>query len=135
MDLASVDTNGSPRTIRDIARLAGVSIATVSRVMNDRPDVATETREAVLEVVRRHGFTTNRSARALSAGRTGFIGVTIPLVADPYFSPILSGATEALHEQGLRAILCPTLHEHEREVALIDRLMHGTTDGSILLLP
>ena len=51
-------------TIRDIARAAGVSVATVSRVMNDRPDVSPETRESVLRVARAHNFTTNRSARA-----------------------------------------------------------------------
>ena len=61
-------------TIRDVARLAGVSVATVSRVVNDRPDVAPETRNEVLRVMRTHGFTTNRSARALSGGRTGLIG-------------------------------------------------------------
>ena len=53
-------------TIRDIAELAGVSVATVSRVINDRPDVAPETRDAVLRHVRANNFTTNRSARALS---------------------------------------------------------------------
>ena len=122
-------------TIRDIASLAGVSIATVSRVLNERPDVAAETREAVLEVVRAQGFSTNRSARALSAGRTGLVGVTLPIVHAAYFSYILSGASEALYEQDMRAILCPTLHQHDREVNLLDRLMHGTTDGAILMLP
>jgi len=67
-------------TIRDIASKAGVSIATVSRVMNDRPDVAPVTRERVLEVVREHGFTINRSARALSNGRTGLIAITVPVI-------------------------------------------------------
>jgi LacI family transcriptional regulator len=122
-------------TIRDIASLAGVSIATVSRVLNDRPDVAPETREAVLEVVRAHGFSTSRSARGLSAGRTGIVGVTLPFVEGPYFAFILSGASEALYEQDMRLVLCPTMHEHEREVTLLDRLMHGMTDGAILLLP
>jgi LacI family transcriptional regulator len=133
--LATARTPDRSLTIRDIAREAGVSIATVSRVLNDRPDVSDETREAVLDVVRRQGFSTNRSARALSNGRTGLIGVTLPLVADAYFSPILSGAAEALYEQDMRAILCPTLHQHDREVGLIGRLMHGTTDGAIVLLP
>jgi LacI family transcriptional regulator len=133
--MATLRTEPRPTTIRDIARLAGVSIATVSRVLNDRPDVADETRDAVLEVVRRLGFSTNRSARALSAGRTGLVGVTLPIVHAQYFSFILSGASEALYEQDMRAILCPTLHQYEREVTLLDRLMHGTTDGSILLLP
>ncbi|HEY0415079.1 MAG TPA: LacI family DNA-binding transcriptional regulator [Gaiellaceae bacterium] len=122
-------------TIRDIADLAGVSIATVSRVLNDRPDVAPGTRETVLQVVREHGFSTNRGARGLSSGRTGIVGLTLPLVADSYFGPILSGAAEALYEQDMRIMLAPTLHEHDREVSLLDRLMSGTTDGAILMLP
>jgi LacI family transcriptional regulator len=122
-------------TIRDIADLAGVSIATVSRVLNDRPDVAPGTRETVMQVVREHGFSTNRGARGLSSGRTGIIGLTLPLVNDAYFGPMLGGASEALYEADMRIILCPTLHEHDREVSLLERLMRGTTDGAILMLP
>src|SRR4051812_28306363 len=122
-------------TIRDIADLAGVSIATVSRVLNDRPDVAPGTRETVLQVVREHGFSTNRGARGLSSGRTGIVGLTLPLVADAYFGPILSGASEALYEQDMRIMLCPTQHEHDREVGLLERLVGGTSDGAILILP
>jgi LacI family transcriptional regulator len=122
-------------TIRDIADLAGVSIATVSRVLNDRPDVSPETRETVLQVVREHGFSTNRGARGLSSGRTGMIGLTLPLVADAYFGPILSGAAEALYERDMRIVLAATMHEHDREVSLVERLMRGTTDGAILMLP
>jgi LacI family transcriptional regulator len=122
-------------TIRDVARRAGVSVATVSRVVNDRPDVAPETREAVMEHVRALSFSTNRSARALSKGRTGLIGCTIPFVLGDYYSWILSGVTEALHEQEMRAVLCPTRHEHDREAALVERLLRGTTDGAILVLP
>ena len=139
-EMAQADTRTEPpfrgrATIRDIADLAGVSIATVSRVLNDRPDVAPETRENVLQVVRAHGFSTNRGARGLSSGRTGMIGLTLPLVADAYFGPMLSGAAEALHERDMRIVLAPTLHEHDREVSLIERLMRGTTDGAILMLP
>ena len=125
----------SKPTIRDIARIAGVSVATVSRVINDRPDVSAETRDAVQRLIRTHNFSTNRSARALSVGRTGLIGLTIPYVLGDYFTAILSGATEALHEEDMRAVLCPTLHLHDREVTLMDRLMRGTTDGAILVLP
>ena len=112
-------------TIRDIADLAGVSIATVSRVLNDRPDVAPDTRETVLQVVREHGFNRNRGARALGRGRTGFIGLTLPLIADAYFGPILSGASEALYEEDMRIILGPTLHEHDREVSMLEHLVRG----------
>jgi DNA-binding LacI/PurR family transcriptional regulator len=122
-------------TIRDIADLAGVSIATVSRVLNGRPDVAPDTRETVLQVVREHGFSTNRGARGLSSGRTGIVGLTLPLVNDAYFGPILGGASEALYELDMRILLAPTLHEHDREVSLMERLVRGTTDGAILILP
>jgi len=129
------NNHGKRSTIRGVATAAGVSIATVSRVLNGRPDVAPETREIVLRAVREQGFTTNRNARALSGGRTGLIGVTVPLVEAAYFGVILSGASEALYEQDMRIVLCPTLHQHDREVNLLDRLMRGTTDGAVLMLP
>ena len=134
--MSTTDESGKARaTIREIASAAGVSIATVSRVLNERPGVASETRDSVLRVVRDHGFSANRSARALSGGRTGLIGVMLPMVGSPYFAAILSGAAEALYEQDMRMVMCPTLHHHEREVTLLDRLMHGTTDGAVLMLP
>src|SRR3954453_11841602 len=122
-------------TIRDIADLAGVSIATVSRVLNDRPDVAPDTRESVLQVVREPGFNRNRGARAIGRGRTVFIGLTLPLIADAYFGPILSGASEALYEEDMRIILGPTLHQHDREVSMLEHLVRESTDGAILMLP
>jgi LacI family transcriptional regulator len=128
--------NGRRTTIRDVAREAGVSVATVSRVLNDHPHVAPKTRDAVLKAVREHRFSTNRSARALSGGgRTGLVGVTLPFVHATYFALMLSGLSDALYEQDMRAVVCPTLHEHDREVDLLSRLMHGTTDGAILMLP
>ncbi|MEP6813486.1 MAG: LacI family DNA-binding transcriptional regulator [Actinomycetota bacterium] len=122
-------------TIREIAELAGVSIATVSRVMNGREDVSAETRELVQRIVRERGYTTNRSARGLSAGKTGLIGGTVPMLHYPYFSYLLAGVADALYEQDMRLVLCPTMHEHEREVTLLERLMHGTTDGAVIILP
>jgi LacI family transcriptional regulator len=129
------ETGNGRATIREIAELAGVSIATVSRVVNGREDVSAETRELVQRIVRERGYMANRSARALSGGRTGLIGATVPMVHYPYFSQLVGGAAEALYEQDMRLVLCPTLHEHEREVSLLERLMHGTTDGAVIILP
>jgi len=122
-------------TIREIADLAGVSIATVSRVLNARGDVSPETRDLVSRIIRERGYTANRSARSLSIGRTGLVGVLVPLVHPAYFSAIISGVAEALHGQDLRLVLSPTGHEHDREVSLLDRLMHGLTDGALIVLP
>ena len=102
-------------TIRQIADLAGVSIATVSRVLNGRGDVSDETRDLVTRVIRENGYTANRSARGLSAGRTGLVGILVPLVYPAYFSAILAGAAEALSERDLQIVLSPTGHEHDRE--------------------
>lgn len=122
-------------TIRDIARSAGVSVATVSRVLNDRPDVAPATREVVLRELRAHKFTTNRGARGLSRGRSGFLGFTMPYIRADYFAAILAGTLEAAYEQDMRIALCATHSEHDREVSLVEGLMDGTTDGAIILLP
>jgi LacI family transcriptional regulator len=66
--------------------------------------------------------------------RSGFVAVLVPLVNDPYFSPILSGAAEAAYERELRLVLSTTLHERAREASLLDR-MHGATDGAVIVLP
>ncbi len=130
------DGNGRTRlTIRQVADLAGVSTATVSRVINGRADVSERARQAVMRVVREYGYTTNRTARGLSAGHTGLVGVTLPILHHSYFSVIIDGAAEALYEHDMRMVLCPTHHEHEREVTLLERLMQGTTDGALLILP
>lgn len=92
-------------TIREVAELAGVSIATVSRVLNGRGDVSDETRDLVTRVVRENGYTANRNARGLSAGRTGLVGVLVPLVYPAYFSAIVAGAAEALSELDLQIVL------------------------------
>jgi LacI family transcriptional regulator len=127
--------HGTRLTIREVAELAGVSTATVSRVINGRADVSERARDAVMRVVRQYGYSTNRTARALSGGRTGLVGVTLPVVHHSYFSVILAGTGEALYENDMRMVLCPTLHEHDREVSLLERLMQDTTDGAVLILP
>jgi LacI family transcriptional regulator len=124
-----------PTTIREIAELAGVSIATVSRVANNSGYVSAKTRRAVESVIRKHGYSANRNARALSGRRTGLVGVTVPRIHPTYFSVIVDGAAEALYERDMRVVVCPTLHEHDREVSLLERLMQGTTDGGLLVLP
>lgn len=135
-DPTSVGDRDMPRAVmRDIASLAGVSIATVSRVLNGRPDVSPATRDLVLQHIRNLGYVSNRNARALASGRTGLIGLTVPYMHSGFFAAIISGASEALFERDARLVLCPTLHQHDREVTVLERLMHGTTDGTLLILP
>ena len=131
----TTETAATRSTIHDIAARAGVSVTTVSRVMNGRPDVSEATRAAVLKQIERTGYQSNRSARSLVTGSTCLIGVTVPVVEAEYYGQLVAGVAEALHEHDHRAVLCPTHDEHEREMSLLARLMHGTTDGAVLIHP
>ncbi len=122
-------------TIREIAKDSGVSAATVSRVLNGNPNVATATRETVMRSVKQSSYVTNRTARALAGGRTGLIGLTVPLFDAEYFMQIVAGAAAALKERDARFVVSPTEHQHDAEVSLLERVMHGTTDGALLILP
>ncbi len=135
MSKSGEDGTYQRRTIRDIASLSGVSVATVSRVLNDHPDVSPSTREKVLEHVHKQAYVTSRPARGLSSGRTGLIGLITPYLGGEYFARIVAGVAEALAPRDARLVVSPTYHEHDRELSLLSRLMHGSTDGALLILP
>lgn len=126
-------------TIRRVAELAGVSVATASRALNGRGDVSPETRRLVSQVARASGYSGRQRARppglAASAHWTGIVGVTMPYSAPGYFATILSGAVEALSEQDMHALVCPTGHQHNYERTLIEELVRAETDGAVLVLP
>ena len=75
------------------------------------------------------------TAEQANGRRTGLLGVIVPILYDLYFSALLAGAAEVAYEHETRLVLSPTLHEHAREVSLLDRLMHGVTDGALIVLP
>lgn len=135
--MSKAEEDGTYRrlTVRDIASLSGVSVATVSRVLNGHPDVSPDTREKVLRYVPPQAYTGNQSARGLRGGKNGLISVIVPYVAGDYFSRIVAGAAEALTPRGARLVVEPTYHEHAREIALLARLRHTFTDGALLILP
>jgi LacI family transcriptional regulator len=122
-------------SIEDIATRAGVSMTTVSRVLNNHPDVAAATRERVWQHVRALGYVGNSSARALAGGRTGLVAIVVPHLRGEYFSDIVAGASEALAEHDTRPVLYISQHEHDREMALLGGLVPGSTDGALLILP
>ncbi len=129
--------DGAP-TIVDVAREAGVSVSTVSRVLNNKPDVAEATREAVRAAIRRLGYVANPSARRLAGGRTGILGLVIPDFTSPYAMEIVRGVGEATNEAGYDLILYSVLDQHrdeERERSWLNILSRGLVDGLLLVLP
>jgi DNA-binding LacI/PurR family transcriptional regulator len=133
---------GTPRkrpTIRDVAREAGVSYATVSRVLNGRDWVSPGAVRSVREAIARTGYTANPHARSLATGRSGSIAflLTEPqhlLFEDPNFSVLLRGAAQALSDRSLTLILmiASTSAERSRTVAYISG---GHVDGVLLVSP
>lgn len=127
-------TDGRP-TIAQIAQIAGVSVPTVSKVLNGRADVAVSTRERVEQVIEEHGFVRNRAARALRKGKTGLVDLILPRLDDEYYLPILEGVAQVLREAGVRLVLTSTDYRSEEEVQWIDTVTDHSTDGILVVLP
>lgn len=91
--------------IKDIARLAGVGVSTVSRVINDHPDVKDETREKILKIIRESNYIPNNSARILKKNNTNNIGVLVKGVFNPFFSEMINIIGNRINEAGYTMIL------------------------------
>jgi LacI family transcriptional regulator len=122
-------------TIDDIADLAGVSTASVSRALNGRPGVSSATRAAIQKIAQDHQFTGNVAARALSSGRDGRVAVTLPHVHAEYFARILAGAADVFYKRGVSLMLETTAHSHDRQAGALQKLMRSGIDGALLMLP
>src|SRR5947209_7174516 len=126
---------GSRPTIQDVAELAGVSIATVSRVLNSHPDVSPSTRAEVLKRVSDLGYVSNRVAEPRVSQRVRLVALAVPDVRDEYVTEIVAAATDELLEHGARLVLCPVERRNGGTAPLRERLLPGTTDGGLLILP
>lgn len=122
-------------TISQIATAAGVSIPTVSKVLNGRLDVSSATREHIEQIIEEYGFVRNRAARALRNGKTGLVDIVLPRLDDDYFLPILQGAEQVVKEAGARLVLTSTHYETDEEFQWIDAVTDRSTDGILLVLP
>jgi LacI family transcriptional regulator len=121
---------GRPPTSRDLARLAGVSQATVSRVLTNSPRVSPDTRARVLQVLEELNYTPNAVARAMKTGRTDTIGVFITRVTSPFHGALLDKIGRRLSEVGLHMILWNI--EHDPEETVSDVIQQRLVDGFIL---
>src|SRR3954469_16878433 len=121
-------------TIRDVARHAGVSPMTVSRVINGGARVSVDTRRRVEEAIGELAYVPSRLARGLSAQRTGTLAVIVPDVANPFFTLIVRGAEDAARRGGYRAILCDTRADLELEREVIEEMIAHRVEG-ILIAP
>jgi LacI family transcriptional regulator len=123
-----------PVTIKDVARHAGVSAMTVSRVINSSPSVSPDTRSRVEQSIAELGYIPSRLARGLSAQRTGTLALIVPDVANPFFTLIVRGSEDVARRAGYRLLLCDTRADLELEREVIDEMIAHRVEG-ILIAP
>lgn len=121
-------------TIKDVAREAGVSVATVSRVFNDSERVNEDTRHRVRAVAERLRFWPNGVARSLITNRTHAIGVLLPDLHGEFFSEVIRGIDLAARREGLH-VLVSSSHSDTTELVRTLRSMRGRIDGLIIMAP
>lgn len=119
-------------TMADVARQAGVSLMTVSRVLNNKDDVSAETRQHVQATIKQLGYRPSDVARGLVTRRTGVIGVVVPDVSNPYFSEVVRGAEHVAYAKNYSVLLGNTEEDVERELAVLQSLEEKCVDGVML---
>ena len=110
-------------TIKDVARLANVSVATVSRVMNNSPKASAASREVVQKAMAELGYTPNANARALVSQTCDTMGVVVGDVADPFFGALVKGVSGIAVEQNLHLLMGNGFHKARQEREAIELLI------------
>ena len=128
------ETRGENRmaSIRDVAALAGVSPATVSRVMNGTAKVDPDKKERVLKAIEEAGFVPNEVARTLFRKSAKTIGVIVPSVRNPYFTELAAQVDAMATANGFRPFLCNTGYDPEKEKAAVQMLVSMNADAIII---
>ena len=122
-------------TIIDVAQAAGVSYATVSRVLNNDRHVKPDTRDRVIRSVTRLGYTVNQQARTLAGGRSHVVGLLVPDLGTGYIGEIIRGIDEELSAAQYDLMLYTTHRRKTKESSYVASLTQGMADGLLLVLP
>jgi LacI family transcriptional regulator len=120
-------------TIYDVAREAGVSMATVSRVVNGNPNVKPATRKKVLEAIERLGYRPNAVARGLASKKTTTVGVIIPDISSIFFAELARGIEDIATMYKYNIILCNSDQNKDKEIHLINTLLEKQVDGIVFM--
>lgn len=119
-------------TIKDIAKVVGVSASTVSRALSGSSLVNEDTKRRILKAARRLGYERNELARALVKGASGAIGLVVPDITNPFFSDIVRGVSEIAERSGYGVILCNTDDRADRELSYIRLMRRKRVDGLVV---
>lgn len=119
-------------TIKELARELSVSISTVSKALNDNPEISDTTVKRIKELAVLRNYKPNKAAVSLKSNKTMTIGVIIPDILNHFFAKVLHGIEEASSKFGYNIITCISNESHEKEADILQLLADGTVDGFIL---
>ncbi len=119
--------------IRDVARVAGVGIGTVSRVINNSGPVKSETREKVLRVIEELEYVPNEIARSFKRKSSKLVGLMLPTIRNPFFSELAFYIEDELYLNGYKMLLCSSQTNSEKEIEYLDMLKRNLVDGIITI--
>lgn len=119
-------------TMREVAREAGVSVATVSRVINNKGAVSQETEKQVLNTIKRLNYKPNAVARSLSIRKSNNIALIVPSINNPFFPKLVKAVEDIAQSKGYKVFLCNTDNSRDRLVEYLDSLRHHFVDGIII---
>lgn len=119
-------------SISDVAKDAGVSVATVSYVINNTKQVKPETREKVESSIRHLGFRPNMIARSFKTGKKNLVAFVVPDIANNFFSTLIESIEQVLASQNVKLMILNTKETKERELDLINVVANGVVDGFIV---
>ncbi|WP_409655674.1 LacI family DNA-binding transcriptional regulator [Meiothermus ruber] len=122
-------------TLAHVARLAGVSIITVSRVLNNKGRFSEATRARVLQAASQLGYVANTAARSLRGHPTQILGMVIPELVSPYFAELARAAADAASQVGYDLAVFTTSRDPERERERVGTLLGGLADGLMIVVP
>ncbi|MEE0991266.1 MAG: LacI family DNA-binding transcriptional regulator [Paludibacteraceae bacterium] len=121
-------------TIKDIAKALNISISTVSRALQDHPDISKKTKEIVNQYAKEHHYRPNAIALSLKTKRTNIIGVIVPEIVHHFFSSVFAGIEDTANKNGLSVIICQTSEDYEKEVKSLETLQSARVCGVIASL-
>jgi LacI family transcriptional regulator len=120
-------------SLKDVAEAAGVSVATVSRLLNGTLQLPPETRERIETAIRDLQYEPNPHARRLSRGRSDTIGLVVPDIANPFFATLVAAVEQEADKRGLALSLHVTLNRPGREISYVTALARNHVDGLIFV--
>nr|WP_221468825.1 catabolite control protein A [Cohnella thailandensis] len=133
MVVHSIGASNVTVTIYDVAREAGVSMATVSRVVNNNPNVKPQTRKKVFEAIERLGYRPNAVARGLASKKTTTVGVVIPDISNAIFAEVARGIEDIANMYHYNIILCNADKRKDKEIRVINTLLEKQVDGLLFM--